>query len=61
MLTTAQAATRLGITRVAVLKAIARGALHADKIGRDWIITPEALDEYRQRSLGQPGRKEQPR
>lgn len=38
LLTTQQAADRLGCTRSAVKKMIARGALRATMFGRDWMI-----------------------
>ena len=51
MLTTPQAATRLGVTRGRVLQMITRGQLPAVKVGRDWLITEEDL----QRVVDRPG------
>lgn len=56
MLTTQQAADRLGISRSAILKAIKRGVIRARRFGRDWVLTPEAVEDYRTHSLGKPGR-----
>lgn len=55
-MTTAQVATRLGVTRIAVLKAIKRGTLPAKKQGRDWIVNERAVEAYRQNHLGRKGR-----
>jgi excisionase family DNA binding protein len=55
MLTTQQAADRLGVSRSAILKAIGRGKLRAVRFGRDWTIAPDALDKYQNSNLG-PGR-----
>lgn len=57
MLTTQQAAEQLGISRQAVQRAIKRGTLKAEKHGRDYDITPEAVEDYRRDHLGQRGRK----
>ncbi len=56
-MTTHEAARDLCIKPGSVRKAIAVGTLVAVKAGRDWNITPEALDAYRHRSLGKPGRR----
>lgn len=57
MLTTKQAAERLGITPRRVLALIATGRLSAERIGRDWLIRPADLDAVRVRTAGRP-RKE---
>lgn len=56
MLTTNEAARALGLSRIAVLKAISRGTLAALKPGRDWMISQEAVDAYRAARLGKRGR-----
>lgn len=56
-MTTIEAAARLGISPITVRRAIANGTLKAKKVGRDWHITPAAVEAYRSGSLGQPGRK----
>lgn len=44
--TTAEAAALLGIKPVSVRALIARDLLVAQRHGRDWLITQEALDAY---------------
>jgi hypothetical protein len=39
------------------LHAIKAGTLRATKRGRDWHITPAAVEAYRSGSLGKPGRR----
>lgn len=56
-MTTTEAATLLGLSPITVRRAIANGTLRARKVGRDWHITPAAVERYRRDSLGQPGRK----
>ncbi len=43
MLTTTDAAARLGISERRVRQLIASGALTAQRHGRDWVIDPRAL------------------
>lgn len=57
MLTTQQAADLLGVSRQAVQRAIKRGTMAAEKIGRDYFLTREAIEDYREKHLGKPGRK----
>ncbi len=45
-ITLAEAARRSGLTHIALRQAAQRGSLTATKIGRDWITTPEDVDEY---------------
>ena len=54
MLTTAQAAETLHISRSRILKLIAAGRLPATKNGRDWLIRPEDLDLVKVRKPGRP-------
>ncbi len=54
MLSTQDAAALLGITHRAVLKAIQRKKMVASKFGRDWVITPEAVEAYRVTYLRKP-------
>lgn len=56
-MTTNEAAAALGIKPVTVRAAIKAGKLRATKRGRDWHITPAAVEAYRSGSLGQPGRR----
>jgi len=57
MITTKEAAARLGISTQAVQRAIFRKTLPAEKIGRDWMIKDSAVEHYRQTHLRKPGRK----
>lgn len=56
MLTTLEAAARLGITPEAVRKAIKRGHMAAGKHGRDWLISPDEVDRYQQEPKNKGGR-----
>lgn len=48
MLTTNQAAERLGFTsHRPVVALIRRGVLHAVKLGRDWLIEEAEVERYR--------------
>ncbi len=55
MLTTTQAATRAGVKRRAVLKAIRLGQLQAEKFGSAWAISEDALAAWLATRRG-PGR-----
>ena len=55
-MTTNEAATLLGLQPVTIRAAIKAGTLRATKRGRDWHITPAAVEAYRASSLGKPGR-----
>ena len=48
-MTTTEAATELGVSLRAVQKMIERGALKAERLGRDWWITPAAVERARER------------
>jgi excisionase family DNA binding protein len=54
MLTTAQVAARLGISRRRVLALIQSGRLPAQKVGRDWLIDPKDLSKVKIRKPGRP-------
>ncbi len=56
-MTVNEAARELGILPATVRIQILRGVIPAHKIGRDWIIAPEAVDRYRADHLGRPGRR----
>lgn len=43
--------------RWTISAAVKAGTLRATKRGRDWHITPAAVEQYRATSLGKPGRK----
>lgn len=42
-----EAADRLGTSAAVLRQAIARGALQAVKMGRDWFVTEDAVEQYR--------------
>lgn len=49
MLTTKQAAKRLGIkSHRSVINLIKRGQLKAEKFGRDWLVDEESVERYQQ-------------
>jgi excisionase family DNA binding protein len=54
MITTAEAATRLGLTVRAVQKMIEAGRLTAQKLGRDYLIAPDALENIPKQAAGRP-------
>lgn len=53
-LTTAEAAERLGLTVRAVQKMIEAGRVEARKIGRDYLISPSALNNIPKKAEGRP-------
>lgn len=54
MITTAEAASRLGLTVRAVQKMIENGRLSAQKVGRDYLIAPAALESIPKQAAGRP-------
>jgi excisionase family DNA binding protein len=58
LFTTNTAAAELGVTAGRVRAMIAAGRLKATRTGRDWLVTPKALDAVRDR---RPGRQPAPR
>jgi len=54
LLSTAQAAERLGVTVRGVQKMIEEGRLKALKVGRDYVIAPKALDGITRQPAGRP-------
>lgn len=48
MLTTAEAAARLGLQPVTLRKYIKDGTIKAAKHGRDWFISTDEVDRYQQ-------------
>ena len=51
---TREAAQKLGITVGRVCRLCQTGRLGAEKVGRDWHITPEALEKFVPRKAGRP-------
>lgn len=56
LLTTNEAASALGLARRSVLSAIRRGHITAEKHGRDWAISMDAVRAYQSQHLGKLGR-----
>ncbi len=54
LLSTAEAAERLGLTIRAVQKMIEAGRLEAQKIGRDYVINPSSLENIPKSAAGRP-------
>jgi len=54
IISTAEAATRLGVTQSRVQKMIAAKRLKAIKVGREWLIDPKDLDAVKDRKVGRP-------
>lgn len=46
-MTLKEAAEQLGVTPDNLRGAIARGTLKAEKLGRDWFVTPREVERYR--------------
>ena len=55
-LTTAEAATELGVSRRRVRQYITEGRLKARKLGRDYIIDSRSLAAFKPRRTGRPMR-----
>lgn len=53
-ITTTTAAERLGVTPRRVRQYIIEGRLRARKIGRDYLVDPESVEEFRPRPTGNP-------
>ncbi|MCP9496471.1 MAG: excisionase family DNA-binding protein [Pyrinomonadaceae bacterium MAG19_C2-C3] len=58
LITTTQAADRLGLTVRAVQKMIEAGRLTAQKMGRDYFIEPDALDNIPRQIQGRPPKQQ---
>lgn len=56
LLTTAQAAKRLGVNASRIRQLIAAGRIIATKAGRDWMIAAKELDGYERGKGGRPRR-----
>jgi len=54
IISTAEAAKRLGVTQSRVQKMIAAKRLKAIKVGREWLIDPKDLDAVKERKVGRP-------
>jgi excisionase family DNA binding protein len=57
IITTAQAAEILGVSRCRILTFIYQGRLPAKKIGRDWQINEVDLTKVRKRRCGRPRKR----
>jgi excisionase family DNA binding protein len=56
IISTAEAAKRLGVTPDRVRKMIIAKRLKAIKVGREWLIDPKDLDAVKDRKVGRPRR-----
>jgi len=54
LLTTAEVAGKLGLTVRAIQKMIESGRLTAQKVGRDYLIAPTALENIPKQAAGRP-------
>jgi excisionase family DNA binding protein len=54
IISTAQAAKRLGVTDSRVRKMILSKRLKAIKVGREWLIDPKDLEAVKDRKVGRP-------
>lgn len=43
----AEAAELLGVSHATLRAQVHRGRLHAFKVGRDWLVTDDEIDRYR--------------
>jgi excisionase family DNA binding protein len=57
IMTLAEAAAELGLSPDTLRRQAQRGVLEARLIGKTWVTTRRAVDDYRRQSLGQPGRR----
>lgn len=57
-MTLAEAAAALGMSPVTLRAQRANGRFAAEKVGRDWLTTPEEVERYRAASRGKAGRPE---
>lgn len=53
----AEAAKKLGVSRIAVFKRIKKGDIKAMRVGRIYVISPKAFYEFRVCVLGNKKRK----
>ena len=60
LLTTPEAAERLGITLARVQQLIWKGRLPAQKIGRDYVINEDDLKLVAERKPGRPAKTDKP-
>ena len=54
IISTAEAAKRLGVTADRVRKMIVTKRLKATKLGNMWVIDPKALEAVKDRKVGRP-------
>lgn len=58
LMTTSEVAILLGVTRDGVVKMIQRGSLPAEKMGRDYVVRSEDLEQFTRRPVGRPRKGE---
>jgi excisionase family DNA binding protein len=54
IITTVEAGRRLGVTPQRIRQYIAEGRIRAQKVGRDYLVDAESVDEFRPRPTGNP-------
>jgi excisionase family DNA binding protein len=55
VLTLAQAAERIGVSPITLQQQIRKGALHGEKMGKQWVVTADELRRYADERLGKRG------
>jgi excisionase family DNA binding protein len=53
-LTVPQAAAKLNLSVAWIRRLCQQGRIQAMKAGRDWLISEEAIDEFKPRKVGRP-------
>lgn len=54
---TLDASIKAGVSQGFIRRLVREGRIEGKKIGRDWILKPESLEDYLKSSKGKPGRK----
>lgn len=52
LLSLSEASASLGVTAATLRQQIARGSLHAQKVGSIWTLTQAEVERYRRENLG---------
>lgn len=54
LLTTLEAAERIGVSRARVLQLIAEGQLPARRLGSQWVVRAQDVDAFERQPVGYP-------